>query len=89
MARVSKRARKCRYPCERCQEECVLDVIECSECEYWIHAMDKTMLRNWSGADKDFLCKSCAYTGGSYDIVKALQRHVAYFIYCVFYFAYQ
>ena len=93
MARVSKRARKCRYPCERCQEECVRDVIECSKCECWTHAscipMDKTMLRNWIGADKDFLCKSCAYTGGSYDIVKALQRYVVYFIYCVFYFAYQ
>ena len=87
MARVSKRARKCRYPCERCQEECVRDVIECSECECWTHAscipMDKTMLRNWSGADKDFLCESCEYTGGSYDTVKALQRYVAYFVYFI------
>ncbi|KAI0231880.1 tRNA-dihydrouridine(47) synthase [NAD(P)(+)]-like [Lamellibrachia satsuma] len=75
------RARKCRYPSECCQEECVWDVIEYSGCECWTHAscipIGQDMLRNWCGADKDFLCKSCAFTGGSNDMVKTAKLNFA------------
>jgi hypothetical protein len=68
------------YPCGVCEEECLDDTIQCSECEKWTHRtcvpMEPEILNAWADANLKFLCKECCYEDGQFQQTKSLQRSV-------------
>jgi hypothetical protein len=68
------------YPCGVCEEECLDNTIQCSECEKWTHRtcvpMEPEILNTWADANLKFLCKECCYEDGQFQQTKSLQRYL-------------
>ena len=71
------------YPCVQCDEECLNDTIQCSDCERWVHSscvpMTPDILSMWSDANLKFLCRKCCFTDGQFDAEKSLSRYATLF----------
>ncbi|CAG2250557.1 unnamed protein product [Mytilus edulis] len=70
-----------KYPCIKCTEctdDCVIDAIQCTGCEKWVHTkcvpMSDVLLQKWSDANLSFLCENCCFTNEEFDGVKSLKR---------------
>ena len=67
-----------QYPCLMCDEECLNDTIQCSNCEKWIHCscvpMSPSLLDSWSDANLKFLCQECCFSDGKFDLKKSMRR---------------
>ena len=50
---------------------CEIDVIQCSNCEFWFHiqciSMKKSDLKVWSSPQLHFFCRNCSYVGDEYN----------------------
>ena len=66
------------YPCVICDEECLVDTIQCFQCEHWVHGecvpMTADLLQKWSDANMKFHCEDCCFADGHFDHKKSLQR---------------
>ena len=66
------------FPCGVCKIDCEIDVIQCSNCEFWFHiqciSMTKSDLKVWSSPQLHFFCRNCSYVGDEYNAEKALDR---------------
>ena len=74
-----------KYPCGMCNTGCRGDIVECSECNMWIHRrcvpVTVAMLGVWGGKGLRFVCPRCLFLDtpkprktSVYDIKGALQR---------------
>ena len=50
---------------------CKIDVIQCSNCEFWFHiqciSMKKSDLKVWSSPQLHFFCRNCSYVNDEYN----------------------
>jgi hypothetical protein len=52
------------YPCKKCRNECVVDCIQCDECDEWFHykcarLTEEEFTRLGSNTLRDFFCSRC------------------------------
>ena len=59
------------FPCAVCVENCIDDVIQCTNCKKWVHRncvpMTNTKFQSWAVENLDFLCRNCCFVNGFYD----------------------
>ena len=53
------------YPCRKCRNECVVDCIQCDECDEWFHyecvlLTEEEFTQLGSNKYRDFYCGRCA-----------------------------
>ena len=59
------------FQCGECKIDCEIDVIQCSNCEFWFHIQcilyKKSDLKVWSSPQLHFFCRNCYYVGDEYN----------------------